>query len=64
MATMVAILKINFLLLLLNQEVYWLETWYEASGWPVDQKKLKSFQAEIQDGLHGGFFWTEGPTEL
>ena len=40
MATMAAILKIYFSLLLLNRKASWLETWLEASGWLFDQKNL------------------------
>ena len=50
LAAMVAILKICFSLLLLNQKANWLETWLEESGWLVAQNKLKSFRSEIQDG--------------
>ena len=47
---MVAILKIYFSLLVLNQKANWLETWLEASGWLADQKQIKSFRSENQDG--------------
>ena len=47
---MMAILKICFVLLLLNRKANWLKTWYEVSGWLVDQKYLKLFWPEIPDG--------------
>ena len=37
MAAMATILKIYFALLM-NGKANWLETWYEASEWLVDQK--------------------------
>ena len=51
---MAAILKIYFLLLLLNRKANWLQTCWEALWWLVDQKQLKSCRSEIQDGRHGG----------
>ena len=68
---MAAVLKIYFSLLLLNRKANWHQTCSEASGWLVDQKKLKSFQSEIQDGrqdshLESLFFcfsWTERPVD-
>ena len=41
MAATAAILKIYFELLLLNRKADGLETWYELSGWFVNQKKKK-----------------------
>ena len=52
-AAKAALLKIYFSLLVLNQKTNCLETMQEAAGWPVDQKWLKSFRTEIQDGRRG-----------
>ena len=51
MATMAAILKIYFSLLLLNQKANWLQTWQEASKWLIDKKELKLFRSEIMAAM-------------
>ena len=51
MAAMAAVLKIYFKRLL-NWKASWLETCQEVLGWFVNQKYLKSFQSEIQDGSY------------
>ena len=38
MAATADILKIYIEFLLLNWKAYWLETWYEISGWLLDQE--------------------------
>ena len=53
MATMMAILKIFFSLLLLTKKPVDLKL--GRKHWDdIDQKWLKSFRLEIQDGCHGG----------
>ena len=61
MTATVASLEIYYELFLSNN-ANWLETWQEVSGWLVDQKYLKSFWPEIQDGRSSShvknIFWT------